>query len=245
MRAIDSKQWIFEMDRIPLVLLPGVLLRDDLWTEQKRLLADITDPVVYNDHGSHDDMGGIARAILAKAPRRFALAGLSMGGYVAMEIMAQAPERVLKLALLDTHARPDNDTVKVMRQQRIDLSRRGKFVGLSRRLFKEWVHADRAEDEGLRNRVAAMAQATGREGFINQYTALMNRPDRRADIAGYRLPVMVLCGREDAVTPLDLSQEMAALIPGADLAVIEHCGHLSTMEEPDAVAAALRRWLEG
>ncbi len=232
------------MERIPLVLLPGVLLRDDLWTEQKRLLADAADPVVYNDHGSHDDMAAIARAILAKAPRQFALAGLSMGGYVAMEIMAQAPDRVLKLALLDTHARPDTDTVKVLRQQRIDLSQRGKFVGLSRKLFKEWVHPDRAEDETLRNRVAAMAQATGRDGFVNQYAALMNRPDRRDDIAGYRLPVMVLCGREDAVTPLELSQEMAGLIPGADLAVIEHCGHLSTMEEPEAVAAALRRWLE-
>jgi pimeloyl-ACP methyl ester carboxylesterase len=231
------------MDRIPLVLLPGVLLRDDLWTEQKRLLAGRAEPIVYNDHSSHDDMGAIARAILAKAPRRFALAGLSMGGYVAMEIMAQAPERVIKLALLDTHARADGDTVRIMRQQRIDLSRRGRFVGLSRKLFKEWVHPDRAEDETLRNRVAAMAQATGRDGFVNQYTALMNRPDRRADIAGYRLPTLVLCGREDAVTPLDLSQEMAALIPGAELAVIEHCGHLSTMEEPEAVAAALDRWL--
>lgn len=232
------------MDRIPLVLLPGVLLRDDLWTEQKRLLAGLVDPIVYNDHASHDDMGAIARAILAKAPRRFALAGLSMGGYVAMEIMAQAPGRVLKLALLDTHARPDTDTVKALRRQRIELSQRGKFVGLSRKLFKEWVHPDRAEDETLRSRVGEMAQATGRDGFVNQYTALMNRPDRRGDIVGYRLPVLVLCGREDGVTPLDLSQEMAGLIPGAELAVIGHCGHLSTMEEPEAVAAALRRWLE-
>lgn len=233
-------------ERIPLVLLPGVLLREDLWRDQIAALSDVAAPVVYTDHSEWETMGEIARAILAKAPPRFALAGLSMGGAVSFEIMRQAPDRVLRLALLDANAGVDTPQQSETRRVRMEMARgQGKFTGLSRKLFKEWVHPDFHEDDVLRRRVQAMAEATGADGFIRQYTALMARPDSRPDLPHYRIPTTVICGTHDLLTPMSMAAEMATLIPRAQLVPIDGAGHLTTMEQPATVSAAMRDWLLG
>jgi pimeloyl-ACP methyl ester carboxylesterase len=229
-------------DRTPLLLLPGLLCDAALWQAQVEGLADIAEGVVA-DLSRDESLAGMAERVLAAAPQRFALAGLSMGGYVALEIMRRAPERVRRLALLDTAARADTPEQTARRRGFIELAGKGEFKGITPRLLPVYLHPDHLGDAALTDAVLAMAQRIGRDAYLRQMTAIMGRPDSRPDLPAIAAPTLVLCGREDAATPLPLSQEIAALIPGAELAVIERCGHLSTMEQPNAVNAALRRWL--
>ncbi len=229
-------------NKIPLLLLPGLLCDGRLWAPQIAALSERAEPIVA-DLTRDDSMTGMARGALAMAPPRFALAGLSMGGYVAQEIMRQAPERVVKLALLDSSARADTPEQTRRRRDLIALSARGQFRGVSPRLLPLFIHPDRFGDTALVETIAAMADAVGAEGFRRQETALMNRPDLRADLARIAVPTLVLCGREDVLTPLPLAEEMATAIPGARLEIIEHCGHLTTLERPDETNRALDEWL--
>ncbi|MEK9662408.1 MAG: alpha/beta fold hydrolase, partial [Alphaproteobacteria bacterium] len=207
--------------------MPGLLCDADLWAHQSAHLADIADIRVV-DVTRQDSVAGMAEAVLAEAPSTFALAGLSMGGYVAHAIMAQAPERVSRLALLDTSAIADSPEALVRRKALIEMSKVGRFRGVTDRLLPVLVHPDRLVDFELTDRIKKMAEHVGAEAFLCQQMAIMGRPDRREQIRGYALPTLVLCGREDALTPLALHEEMAAAIPGARLAIIEECGHLST-----------------
>lgn len=229
-------------ERQTLILVPGLLCDRDLWAHQRAHLDDIAD-IRIADVTGHDSMAALAEAVIADAPERFALAGLSMGGYVAHAIMERVPERVSRLALLDTSAIADSPETLERRRVLIEMSKVGKFRGVTDRLLPLLVHPDRLSDTELTDRVKKMAEHVGPEAFFRQQTAIMGRPDRRAQIAGYDLPTLVLCGREDALTPLALHEEMAAAIPGARLAIVEQCGHLSTMERPHAVTALLRDWL--
>lgn len=228
--------------RIPLLLLPGLLCDEALWRPQVEGLADIADPVVA-DLGQDDSAAAMARRALAAAPPEFALAGLSMGGYVAQEIMRQAPERVLRLALLDTNARADTPEQTARRRGLIELSEKGEFKGVTPRLLPLLVHPARTEDGPLTETILGMAEHIGKDGFLRQQKAIMARPDGREDLRRIRCPSLVLCGRQDALTPLTLHEEIASLIPGAKLVVIEDCGHLSTLEKPKSVSAAFRHWL--
>jgi pimeloyl-ACP methyl ester carboxylesterase len=166
-----------------------------------------------------------------------------MGGYVAQEIMRRAPERVLRLALLDSSARGDNAVQARRRRGLIELAGRGRFKGVTPRLLPMLIHPDRLQDEALTGAVMAMAAAVGKDAFLSQQQAFLGRADGRDDLAKIRCPTLVLCGRQDALTPPKLHQEMAAAIPDATLVVIENCGHLSTLEAPEAVTAAMRDWL--
>jgi pimeloyl-ACP methyl ester carboxylesterase len=231
-------------DRQPLVLLPGLLCDPRLWAHQSEALSDIAD-VTVADMTRDDSMAGMARRALDAAPERFALAGLSMGGYVALEIMRQAPERVTRLALLDTGSRADTPEQTTRRRDLISLADRGEFKAVSPRLLPIFIHEGRLEDAALVADIAAMADAVGKEAFLRQQHAIMNRPDSRPELPGIACPTLVLCGRQDVLTPPELSEEMASLIPGADLVMVEACGHLSTMERPDEVNAAMRSWLTG
>jgi pimeloyl-ACP methyl ester carboxylesterase len=168
-----------------------------------------------------------------------------MGGYLAQEVMRQAPERVTRLALLDTSARADTLERTALRRGLIELARKGEFKGITPRLLPQWIHPDRLHDQALTREIMAMTQRVGRDAYLRQMQAIMGRPDGRADLPRIAVPTLVLCGREDQSTPLALHEEIAALIPGATLVVVERCGHLSTMERPDEVNAALRRWLAG
>jgi len=230
-------------DRLPLILVPGLLCSAALWQEQVEDLADIAIPRVTDQHVRHDSVPAIARALLAEAPQRFALAGLSFGGYIALEVARQAPERVAGLALLDTSARADTPERTQARKELIALAEKGRFLGVTDRLLPVLVHPDRLEDRPLVDAVKQMAADVGKDAFLRQQTALMARSDSRPFLPQVRCPTMVLCGREDLLTPLELSEEMASLIPGARLVTIERCGHLATMERPAETNRAMRDWL--
>ena len=229
-------------ERLPLVLLPGMPLDAALWDHQTGHLADVAD-VRGGDLTRADSMSGLARAVLADAPERFALGGLSMGGYVAFEILRQAPERVVKLALLDTSARPDTPEQTANRKDAVALIARGRMHQVVAANLPRLVHPQRVQDAALVGSLKAQAQRIGQDGFARQQTAIMNRPDSRPDLAAIRCPTLVLCGRQDVITPPAVHEEMAAGIPGARLVLIEDCGHLSPMEQPQAVTALLREWM--
>lgn len=230
------------MDKQNLLLVPGLLCDEALWQHQSMYLTDCAE-ITIADTTRHETVGDVAKALLVNAPERFALAGLSMGGYVALEIMRQAQERVTKLALLDTSARADTKEKTEGRKELIQLSKEGEFTEVIRRLLPLLVHPDRMDDYQLTNAISSMSERVGPDGFLRQQIAIMTRPDSRDDLLRIECPALVLCGRQDALTPLQLHEEMAAMIPKARLAIIEDCGHMSTMERPQAVTALLRNWL--
>ena len=188
-------------------------------------------------------MPAIAAAILSNAPERFALAGLSMGGYIAFAMMRLAPERIARLALLDTSARPDLPEQTAGREKFIALAEGGKLSEVVETLIPRFLHRNRANDEPLKNEVRAMAAETGAEAFVRQTRAIMGRPDSRPLLSSIRCPTLVLVGEGDELTTPDMAKEIAGGIAGSTLTVVPDCGHLSTMEKPDAVNAALTAWL--
>ena len=231
-----------QMTRVPLILLPGLLCDDALWSHQTRYLSEIADITVADLTGL-DSVSALAADVLAKAPPRFALAGLSMGGYVALEIVRQAPERVTKLALIDTNARSDTDEQRRKRRGLMALADRGEFRGVTPRLLPVLVHPDRTNDAELTGEVMAMAERVGRDAFLRQQKLIMDRPDSRPMLPSISCPTLVLCGRQDAISTLEMHAEMADAIPGSRLAVVEECGHLATLERPHAATALMRHWL--
>ena len=225
-----------------LVLLPGLLCDEALWAHQTETLADIAD-ITVADMTQDDTIQGMAERVLSKAPETFALAGLSMGGYAAQEIMRQAPERVERLALLDTSANSDTPDRKEQRQGFIAQLGLGVFRGVTSKLLPFLIYEDRLDDDALVAVIKASAQNIGPEAFTRQQHAILSRPDGRKDLKKIACPTLVLCGRQDALTPLTGHEEMVAAIPNASLVVIEDCGHLAPLERPDAVNAAMRAWL--
>ena len=225
---------------IPLLLLPGLLLDERLYAAQIPALAGRAAAQVM-DLTRADSIAAMAEQVLAAAPGRFALCGLSMGGYVALEIMRRAPDRVLKLALLDTQARPDGAEA---RARRLDRARRAAVRDPTGRLLPLFVHPDRREHKGMVAAITAMANRVGPAGFLRQQTAILNRADSRPSLAAIACPTLVLCGRQDVLTPVELHEEMAAAIPDATLVVLPRCGHLSPLEQPAMVTAQLAAWLD-
>lgn len=232
-------------DKRTLILLPGLLCDDALWAHQAAFLDEVAD-VTVADLTREDNLPDMARHVLARAPERFALAGLSMGGYVAQEIMRQAPERVSCLALLDTNARADTPEQSERRKALMAEAEHGKFKGIGPKLLPNLVHPDHAKDEAIAATVLAMAERVGKDAFLRQQNAIMHRVDGRADLARVDCPTLVLCGEDDAMTPVKVHQEMAEAVgDNAELVTLEHCGHLSPIERPEAVSAALFDWLQG
>jgi pimeloyl-ACP methyl ester carboxylesterase len=188
-------------------------------------------------------MAAMARRILAAAPPRFALVGLSMGGYVAFEIMRQAASRVAKLALLDTGARGEAPERTEQRKPLIALAKSGRFGEILDSQYPTLVHHSRHGDAALKATVRAMNEETGADAYLRQQQAIMTRPDSRPGLAAINCPTLVLVGDSDEATPPELAREMAAAIPGAKLVVVPECGHLSTIERPHAVNTALVEWM--
>jgi pimeloyl-ACP methyl ester carboxylesterase len=228
--------------RTPLILVPGTLCDAALWQHQIDHLGDVAE-VSVADHTRHETMADIARAILDTAPPRFALAGLSMGGFVAFEILRQAPERVLRLALFDTSARADPPEMVQRRHDLTKLTHVGQFKGVTPRLLPSFIHPDRLNDVALCRAITEMAERVGPEAFVRQQAANAARPDSRPGLACIACPTLVVCGRQDILTPLPLSEEIARGIPNASLVVIEDCAHLPTLERPQAATSLLRYWL--
>ncbi|MCA3261035.1 MAG: alpha/beta fold hydrolase [Telmatospirillum sp.] len=231
------------MTRLPLVFLPGLLCDAALWRAQLEGLRDVADMQVA-DLTQADNFADMAAHVLGRAPARFALAGLSMGGYLAFELLRQAPTRIARMALIDTSARADTPEQQRRRQLFVNHAKRGKFKGVTPQLIHNWVSPkSTARDPSLIDTVEAMTNRVGADAFCRQQNAIMGRPDSRDLLAQIACPTLVLCGREDQATPLALSQEMAADIPGSQLRVLDDCGHLATLEKPAETNDALRRWL--
>jgi len=230
------------MESLPAVLIPGLLCSARLYAQQLPLLWP-SGAVMIATHTRDDSVAGIARRILADAPPRFALVGLSMGGYVAFEVLRQARDRVVKLALLDSQARPDTAEVSAARRVQMDVARRAGLRPVIAALIPRLLHPSRQQEAPLLELIHQMGEEVGRDGYLNQQSANIGRPDSRGDLAHVRCPTLVVVGDADLLTPPELAREMAAGIAGARLAVVPECGHLSTLERPQAVNEALRGWL--
>ncbi|MBS0380740.1 MAG: alpha/beta fold hydrolase [Proteobacteria bacterium] len=226
---------------LPVVLIPGLLLDWRLYTPQ--LPALWPHGVVLACHTGADTMAAIARRILATAPPRFALAGLSMGGYLAFEILRQAPERVARVAFLDTTAQPDSPEVSAGRRSQMQLAAAGGLVQVVAGLIPRLVHPRHRGNAALTGLIRDMGREVGVQGYLNQQAAIIGRPDSRPMLGRIRCPALVVVGDGDVLTPPDRAAEIANGIPGAQLVVVPGCGHLSTLECPEAVTSALRTWL--
>jgi pimeloyl-ACP methyl ester carboxylesterase len=227
---------------MPLVLIPGLTCTAELFAPQWAALARGR-TIFIADHMRDETIVAIARRLLANAPPRFALCGLSMGGYIAFEVIRQAPERVTRLALLDTGAKGATPETNKPREQMISLAERGSYTEVTNLFWPRFVAPHRLDDLALRATVSRMAEETGPEIFIQQQRAIMSRADSRPSLGAISVPTLVLVGELDLATPVAESQEIADGIKGSRLTVLPNCGHLSTLESPEAVNAALMVWL--
>ena len=227
---------------MPILLIPGL-------GGSPRIYAPVVPqlwrfgPVTVANHIRNDNIGAIARRILVEAPPRFALAGHSMGGYIAFEILRQAPDRVAKLALINTQARPDTPEARDRRRALKARVQAGHYHDVLEELFPGFVHPSRQDDADLRKLVHDMGDDVGAEAFVRQQTAMMSRTDSRPTLAMIACPTLVLTGDQDNTIPNAMSVEMAEGIRGARLVIVPECGHLPQLEQPRAVAAALESWL--
>jgi pimeloyl-ACP methyl ester carboxylesterase len=229
-------------NRTPILLIPGL-------AGSPRIYAPVLGPlwrfgpIILAEHFRDGSMGAIARRILASAPPRFALAGHSMGGYIAFEIFRQAPERIVKLALINTQARPDTPEASERRRGQMARVESGEYHAVMDELFPGFVHPSRHNDVALRQLAHDMADDIGAAGFVRQQTAIIGRADSRPTLKAIKCPTLVLTADSDNTLPNPLSKEMAEGIPGAKLVILADCGHLPQVEQPEATATALVEWL--
>jgi pimeloyl-ACP methyl ester carboxylesterase len=231
-------------DSLPVLLIPGLADSPRLYQEQLPRLFGVG-PVMVADHTRDETIADIATRVLAHAPPRFALVGLSMGGYTALEIMRRAPDRVSHLALLDTSARPETPESRERRLSAISAAERGEYRALTESIWPNMVHPSHADDAALKQVYLDMHLTVGAATFVRQQRAIMSRVDSRPSLAAIKCPTLVLVGDSDKVTPPEVADEMAKGIQGARFTVLERCGHLSALEQPEAVGDALLALLEG
>ena len=224
-----------------LLLLPGLANDERVWRAVSDGLRDVAS-VSVGDLRSGQTMHDVAAAVLSGAPERFAVAGLSMGGYCALEMFRQASERIAGIALVDTSARPDTAEGRANREKQIERARTG-YDALVDELLPKWIHPSRLQDPAVADVVRAMARDEGADVFIRQQRAIMSRADSRPLLASIRCPAIVVCGRDDQLMPTEIHEELARGIAGAKLEVVESCGHLAPLERPEAVRDALREWV--
>ena len=226
----------------PLLLIPGMMCDARLFAPQfSAFSADR--PIIHVTPVGETSMQGFARQVLSIAPRRFALAGLSMGGIIAMEIARQAPDRVARLALMDTNPRADPPEKAAMREAQVDKVRNGGLQEVMREEMKPNYLADGPAKSGILDLCMQMANALGPKVFAAQSHAIQTRPDQTETLRGLQVPALVLCGVDDQLCPVDRHELMHALIPNSRLTVIPGAGHLPTLEQPDLTNEALQEWL--
>jgi pimeloyl-ACP methyl ester carboxylesterase len=227
----------------PLVFLPGMMCDARLFGPQIDALS-AHHPVMCIPINRHDTVEALASEVLDMAPERFALAGLSMGGIVAMEVVRQAPDRVERLALLDTNPLAEKENVKAARGPQIAAAKAGDLRRVMRDEMKPNYLTDGPNQGAILDLCMAMAMDQGPDVFVRQSLALMSRPDQQETLRAYTRPALILCGRDDALCPVSRHELMASLLPSALLEIIEGAGHLPTLEQPERTNAALIRWLE-
>jgi pimeloyl-ACP methyl ester carboxylesterase len=226
----------------PILLIPGLLCSAEMFAHQIPALWPYGPITVASTLGG-ETIAEMAAAILEAAPPKFALVGISMGGYICFEIMRQAPERVLKLALLDTSARPDTPEQSEQRRAMLSQGLTRDFERFLARVLTAILHPAHQKDETLRETQVRMGLAVGRDGFARQTEAVINRVDSRPGLAAISVPTLVMVGDRDMLTPPGRSEEIAAAIPNARLVVVPECGHASTLEQPEFVNRALTEWI--
>ncbi len=224
----------------PLILLPGMMCDARLFAPQIKALPGarvlpITD---------HDTVTALAADIIAQAPDRFAIAGLSMGGIVAMEVLRQAPDRVAKIALLDTNPKAEHPKIAAAREPQIAKVQQGDLIPVMRDEMKPNYLTDGPNRAAILNLCMEMAGDLGPTVFIRQSRALQTRPDQQDTLRECKVPALILCGRDDALCPVHRHELMRDLISGSTLHIVENAGHLPTLEQPTETTAALSRWLE-
>ena len=233
------------MKKIPLLLLPGTLCDGRLWAHQIEHLADIADPFVI-DVGTDKNLVTLAQRILAEAPGKFALAGFSFGGILAFELYRQAAQRITRLALINTNARPETEQGLENKRQQLQLAKLSGLETLLREtLIPLYLAPGRNGDKALVQLIVDMAMDQGLGVFANQIEAVISRSDSRPQLGQVHCPTLVLGGMDDQLCTPERHREMAAGIPDATLRLLENCGHISTLEQPDTVSMAMLEWLSG
>ncbi|NII09540.1 alpha/beta hydrolase [Oleiagrimonas sp. C23AA] len=227
----------------PMVLVPGLLCTADVFAPQLPALWQ-HGPVTIASTLKGRSMAQMAASILASAPPQFALGGISMGGYLAFEILRQAPDRVTALALISTSPLPDTPEQSQQRRDLLALARRSDFAAVLRRTLRGLLHPDHRDDSELLETQVRMGLAVGIEAMERQQQAIMERHDSRPLLADIHVPAAVIVGDGDPLTPPEVARDMTQAIPRAELSIIETCGHASTREQPEAVNQALERWLQ-
>jgi len=227
----------------PLLLLPGLLCDETIWAPQLRALAEYSPRAVPGFSGARS-IRAMAERSLALAPPVFSLVGHSMGARVALEVAALAPDRVERLALLDTGVHPPTPAEAAKRHALLDVARRDGIAAMVDLWLPPMVHPARRGDESFMAPLRSMAAAGGPGRYEDQVTALLDRPDPRPFLPQIDCPVLVGAGREDEWSPAEQNRAIAAAIPGAEFVVFDRCGHMAPVEAPDQVNAALRRWLQ-
>ncbi|HTX16441.1 MAG TPA: alpha/beta fold hydrolase [Candidatus Baltobacteraceae bacterium] len=232
----------------PLLLLPGLACDGGVWRHEAQALGEITE-VRIADYGASDSIAGMARAALESAPERFAVAGHSMGGRVAMEIVRSAPQRVAGLALLNTAYKAwapgeAGEREKAERMGYVEIAQTQGMRAMARQWLQKMVYPSRLADTPLIESIVDMLGRKTPDVFVGQIKALLARPDATAVLAGVKVPTLIMTGREDAWSVLETHREMAALTPNSKLVIVERCGHMAPMERPEEITAALKQWLE-
>lgn len=228
---------------LPLVLLPGLMCDARLFAPQVDVLSKRWDVTVCDISG-HDSMEALASAVLDDAPPVFALGGLSMGGIVAMEVVRQAPDRVAKLALMDTNPLTEIPEIQARRGPQMEKARAGQLDQVLREEMKPNYLTRGPQRGSILDLCMDMALDLGADAFVRQSMALRDRPDQSDTLRGVSVPTLVLCGRDDRLCPVARHELMHAQVSGSTLEIIEGAGHLPTLEQPQQTAAALFRWME-
>lgn len=226
----------------PLVLLPGMMCDARLFGPQIAELASET-AVTVAPVTNGERIEEIASMLLDLLPKRFALAGAAMGGVVAMEILRRAPDRISRIALMDTHPLAETPVISANREPQIVKVRSGRFDEVVRNEIPATALAPGPYRNEVLGLVHEMAQTLGPEVFIRQSRAMQRRKDQQAALRRCKVPALVLCGAYDTINPVKRHEFMAELIPYAKLHVLEHSGHLPTLEQPDETTQALRQWM--
>ncbi len=227
----------------PLVLLPGMMCDGRLFAPQIAAFSH-EHPVMVAPLTSADTMTALAATVLAAAPPRFALAGLSMGGIVAMEMMRHAPDRITRLALLDTNPLADPPENAALREAQVDRAVKGGLRAVMRDEMKPNYLTDGPDREAILDLCMEMADALGPKVFARQSNAIQHRPDQCETLRTVSVPTLVLCGEDDRLCPISRHELMHDLIEGSHLAVIPGAGHLPTLEQPDYTNRTLNEWLK-
>ncbi len=227
---------------LPIVLVPGLgssvrnhlAILPTLWRRGSVFVANQT---------RDGTIAAMAARVLSEAPPKFSLIGHSLGGYIVLEMIRQAPERIVRLALLNTSARPDTPEATAVRNERIAETKAGRYAEMQAKNFPLSVHPDRVNDPQLIEMSRLTREDSGPDAFVRQQIAIIARRDSRPHLKDIRVPTLVLSGDRDMLISNEFSKEMAQMIPGAKLVIIPDCGHLAPAEQPEATGAALDEWL--